>query len=49
MRIENRSENLKHSELLTVLNPRHENFNFDIWAVAVRDRMLAALQKGSRL
>ena len=45
MKIDKTRENLKNQEVLTVLNPNHENFDFELWATAVRFQMLAALKQ----
>ncbi|AFY75631.1 hypothetical protein Ple7327_0151 [Pleurocapsa sp. PCC 7327] len=46
VKIDKTRENINNQEVLTVLNPNHENFDFDLWATAVRFQMLAALQQG---
>jgi hypothetical protein len=38
-RLENRNNNL------ALVNPHSNEFNFDVWAKQVRDRMLSVLQK----
>jgi hypothetical protein len=44
MRIPNKPEEPQKKEVLPSVNPNHENFNFEIWASAVRRQMLAVLQ-----
>jgi hypothetical protein len=39
LRIEDRNKNL------AIVNPHSNEFNFEIWAQKVRDRMLGVLQK----
>jgi hypothetical protein len=31
-------------EILTSINPNHENFNFDVWAKMVKHQMLTVIQ-----
>jgi hypothetical protein len=44
MRIPNKPEDPQKKEVLPSVNPNHENFDFDIWARAVRHQMLTAVQ-----
>jgi hypothetical protein len=43
--INRRTQQVNEREVLTVLIPTHENFDFQLWAVAVRFQMLAVLKK----
>jgi hypothetical protein len=36
---------LGEKEVLASINPNSNSFNFEIWAIAVRSQMLAALEK----
>lgn len=45
MIINNKNHKLNEREVLTALVPTHENFDFQLWAVAVRFQMLAVLKK----
>jgi hypothetical protein len=35
----------QNRETIALLDPNHENFNFELWAVAVRLQMLAVLRR----
>jgi hypothetical protein len=40
----NQQDERQDCEILTSINPNHENFNFDIWAKMVRHQMLTVIQ-----
>jgi hypothetical protein len=40
----NKSKEIPNPEISLVLNPNLENFDFEIWAHAVRNQMLAVLR-----
>ncbi len=44
MIVANRQDERQDCEILTSINPNHENFNFDIWAKMVRQQMLTVIQ-----
>ena len=49
MKIPNKPEEPQKKEVLPPVNPNHENFNFEIWASAVRHQMLAVVRRNMAL
>ncbi|NJK50517.1 hypothetical protein HC931_22470 [Candidatus Gracilibacteria bacterium] len=45
MTIDRTTQKRNDREVVTSLLPTHENFDFQLWAVAVRFQMLAVLKK----
>jgi hypothetical protein len=44
MIVANQQDKRQDRDILTSINPNHENFNFDVWAKMVRHQMLTVIQ-----
>jgi hypothetical protein len=44
MILANQQDKRQDCEILTSINPNHENFNFDVWAKMVKHQMLTVIQ-----